>query len=104
MQNANYKLKLTSNQLGVMHGTVTGAAACVGRFKTMQEKLLSVNLISIAKKVNAKWFMPSAVTRITLTPSEAIAFWLLFNGAEYSNPYQMSIMRNILDEIHKKYI
>lgn len=104
MQNGNYKLKLNSNQLIVMHGTITGSAMCVGRFKTMEEKLLSVNLISIAKKINAKWFMPSAITRLTLTPSEAIAFWLIFNGTDYSNEYQMAVMRNILDEIHKKFI
>lgn len=115
MQNGNYKMKLTSNQLIVMHGTILGASKASRINKAgwligdspivadMQDKLLLVNLITIAKKVNAKWFMPTKINTITLTPSESIAFWLLFNGKGYSNEYQMAIMLPILNDIHKRF-
>lgn len=104
MKSVSYKLKLNTDQLNVLWTTVGGASACVMNYNTMEEKLLLVNLICIAKKLNAKWFMPSKLNTITLTASETIAFWLLFNGKNYSNDYQMAVMRNILDDIHKKFI
>ena len=103
MQNGNVKLKLTHGQLETVWRTVGNESAVGIKYTSMEEKLLFVNLIAIAKKLNAKWFMPLALNSISLTPSEALAFWLIYNDVEFKDPFQLATMRAILDGIHKRF-
>ena len=104
MQNGSYKIKLNKNQLNTLYFTVNNEAIRQNKYKTMQMKLVLVNILSIAHKLNAKSFMPGSITRITFSASEALAFWLAFNDQEFGNDFTMVLMRNLLDDIHKKFI
>lgn len=97
-----YKIKLSKDQLNVVYKFVGNAIE--SRPKHMQKMLLIANMHSLHKKMLLKWTYPAQVNSITLTMSEAVSFWILFNDMQFDDPFVLATMTPILNDIHRKYI
>lgn len=96
-------IKINQDRLNFLYTIVMSATTVQENYNTMNEKLLLVNLITIAKKLNDKCLFPVNQTKLTLTGSEAISFWLVFNKYACADSYQLATLRSVLDSIHKEF-
>jgi hypothetical protein len=98
----NYTMKLTRDQLNVVHQYVELASRIPA--KDFAHKLLICQMISIHKKTIVKWSYPVAKNKVKLSVSEAIAFWLMFENEDFTDAFVMVTMRSIINDIHKTFI
>lgn len=102
----NFKMTLSKDQLNVVYGYVEIAAGIpAGSWRGAKEhKLLIALMVCIQKKLINKRTFPNSKNRISLTIPEAIAFYLMFNSANFSDPFELATMNPILTQIHKQYL
>ncbi|MCE9538712.1 MAG: hypothetical protein K8R85_05795 [Bacteroidetes bacterium] len=96
------KIKLTRDQLNIVFYQVQLASQL--QFVTFEMKLITAHMVGLHKKLHPKWAYPSAKNNIAFTVPEALAFWLMFNGTKYQDPFLFATMNPILNEIHQKFI
>jgi hypothetical protein len=102
MQKDSYKMKLTRDQLNVVHQYVELASRIPA--KDFAHKLLICQMICIHKKTLVKWSYPKQVNTLKFSASEAIAFWLMFENEDFTDSFVMVTMRAIINDIHKQFI
>ena len=105
MASEKFKIKVNVSQLRELEQYVGCAAALKPSADQFNHKLLVACMISLHKKILAKWNYPTPITKITMTASEAIAFFLMFNNEDFSGAaYAEITIKNICRDIHKTYI
>ncbi len=102
MQNDKFKIIATKDQLNAMYGLITNSVHVHN--DSFEHKLVICELVEIYKKILVKWTFPKKVNTITLTPAQAIAFWLYYNKISFNDPFVFATVNPILMSIHQQYI
>ena len=97
-----FKTRVTIDQLNVIYKLVHNASQLT--VKDLQQKLLICHMISIHKRLLAKWTYPTKLTTVSLTPTEAIAFWLMFHEFNFTDPFVLATINPILTDIHRQLV
>lgn len=99
-----FKLKLTVNELNVLQVALLLALQMPLNSNDFRRKMLVCAMQKIHEKVLAKWNYPTRITKISLSNTEAIAFYLMFNDEYFTDEFADLTIRTICNKIHKQYI
>jgi len=104
MLHEKFKMSLNVDELNVLQHLLEMAVRLPLASEDFQRKMLLCAMKEIHEKVLVKWYYPTTVIKITLTNTQAVAFYLMFNDEYFSNSFTDLTVKTICNKIHKQYI